>query len=63
MRLKKDWYLESQEESELITLFGEVRILNFFYGELALKGGSKEDRAEAKEWISKFMPQVVLVER
>jgi hypothetical protein len=50
-------------EGELITSFGEARLLSFSDGKLVLKGGSKEDRAEAQKWMSTFMPQAVDVER
>ena len=36
---------------------GKIRCLD---GKLVLKGGSKEDRMEAREWISMFLNDAVV---
>jgi len=35
--------------------WGEARLIEYLDRKLELKGGSKEDRIAAKEWISLFL--------
>jgi hypothetical protein len=44
----------------LIACFGKARLLARADGRAELRGGSKSERAEAKEWISLFMHEMVL---
>jgi hypothetical protein len=37
-------------------------LIKCLHGKLALKGGAKEDRIEAREWISIFLNDVVVRE-
>jgi hypothetical protein len=38
-------------------------LINYLEGKLELKGGSKEDRIAAREWISMFLNDAVVGER
>ena len=40
--------------------WGEARLVKYLGGELVLKGGSKEDRIAAREWISMFLDDAVV---
>ncbi len=51
-----------EEEGQIIALFGQARLLKFFNGKYELRGGSREDRLEAHEWISMFCHDVVVQE-
>ena len=51
-----------RDEGELIASFGEARLVKYLDGRCELRGGSKEDRLEAKDWISKFFRSVVVRE-
>jgi hypothetical protein len=47
------------DEGEVIASWGEAQLTKYLDGKLELKGGSREDRAAAKGWISMFMPSAV----
>ena len=40
--------------------WGEARLIEYLDGKLVLKGGSKEDRQTAHEWISMFLNDAVV---
>jgi len=42
--------------------WGEARLIKYLDGKLVLKGGSKEDRLAAHEWISMFWHEAVVRE-
>ena len=48
-------------EGEVIAYFGQARLVKRLDSKFELKGGSVEDRSTAKEWLSLFMHEVVLV--
>jgi hypothetical protein len=43
-----------RDEGELIASWGEARLVKYLDGHSELRGGSDQDRAEAREWISLF---------
>jgi hypothetical protein len=43
-----------RDEGELVASWGEARLIKYLDGKLVLKGGSREDRIAAREWISLF---------
>jgi hypothetical protein len=49
-----------KDEGEMIAGFGEAKLLRFLDGKYELRGGSKEDRLAAHEWISLFCHDVVV---
>jgi hypothetical protein len=51
-----------KDEGETLASFGEARLIKFLDGKLELKGGSKEDRLAAHEWIALFMHEAVVKE-
>ena len=51
------------DQGEVIAAWGQAQLIKYLNGEAELKGGSKEDRAEAREWISLFWHEAVLGER
>ena len=46
----------------MIAAWGGVKPIKSLDGKLELKGGSKEDPADARKWISLFWHEAVLVE-
>ncbi|MBM3823913.1 MAG: hypothetical protein FJ404_13690 [Verrucomicrobia bacterium] len=44
---------------ETVATFGRARLVRAADGRLELRGGSEEDRARAREWISLFMHEAV----
>ena len=59
MRRKSEYYPPFKDEGELMASWGEARLINYLDGKLVLKGGSKEDRIAAREWISLFLNNAV----
>ena len=53
---------EFKHEATVIATFGQARLVKTPEGKYELRGGSKEDRITAYEWISLFMHQVVVRE-
>jgi hypothetical protein len=47
-------------DGEVIAQFGHARLIKTLDRRYELRGGSGEDHAEAKEWISLFMHEVVV---
>ena len=49
-----------KDEGEIIAFFGEAKLVKHLNGKYELRGGSKDDRLAAKEWISMFCHHVVI---
>ncbi|MCX6893011.1 MAG: hypothetical protein NTX51_16055 [Verrucomicrobia bacterium] len=47
-------------QGEVIASWGEAKLVKHLDGKLELRGGSKEDRGEAREWISLFWHEAVV---
>ena len=45
---------------KVIASFGEAKLLADCAGRLEIRGGSKDDRLAAMEWISLFMHEAIL---
>jgi hypothetical protein len=62
MKRKSEYFPPFKDEGEVMTSWGEARLINHLDGKLVLKGGSKEDRQAAHEWISMFLSDAVVRE-
>ena len=51
-----------KNEGEVIASWGDARLVKCLDGKLVLKGGSKEDHGEAKEWLSMFWHEALVRE-
>ena len=60
--MKMKFFPPFRDEGEVIASWGQARLINYLDGKLELKGGSKEDRIEAREWISMFLTDAVVRE-
>jgi hypothetical protein len=60
MKRKSEYYPPFKDEGEVMASWGEARLIKYLDGKLVLKGGSKEDRIAAREWISLFCHEVVV---
>lgn len=49
-----------KDEGEVVASWGEAKLVRYLDGKLELRGGSKQDRCEAKEWISLFWHEAVV---
>jgi len=47
-------------QGEVVASWGEAKLVKHLDGKLELRGGSKEDRGEAREWISMFWHEAVV---
>ena len=45
----------------MVAYFGQARLVKRLDAKFELRGGSREDQSEAKEWISLFLHEAVLV--
>jgi hypothetical protein len=52
MKLKS--YPPFVDEGEVVAAWGEARLIRYLDGKIELRGGSEQDRAEAREWMSLF---------
>ena len=48
-------------EGEVVAYFGQARLIKRLDCKFELRGGSLDDQSAAKEWISFFMHEAVLV--
>ena len=60
MKRKSEYYPLFRDEGEVMASWGEARLIKYLDGKLILKGGSKEDRIAAREWISMFLDNAVV---
>jgi hypothetical protein len=58
----REYFPGFQHEGEVIASFGRAQLVKYLDGKYELRGGSKEDRLAAKEWISMFCHNVVVRE-
>ncbi len=49
-----------KDEGEVVASWGEAQLIRYLNGKTELRGGSDQDRAEAKEWISLFWHEAVV---
>jgi hypothetical protein len=62
MKRKAEYNPPFKDEGEVVAAWGEARLIKYLDGKVVLKGGSQEDRIEAREWISMFRKDVVVKE-
>jgi hypothetical protein len=60
--MKMKFFPPFKDEDEVMASWGEAQLIKYLEGKLVLKGGSKEDRIEAREWISMFLNDAVVRE-
>jgi len=48
------------DEGEVVAAWGEAQLIRYLDGKTKLRGGSKEDRLAAQEWISLFWHEAVV---
>jgi len=49
-----------RDEGEVVAAWGEAQLLRYLNGRTELRGGSKDDRLAAQEWISLFWHEAVV---
>ena len=61
MKKKSEYYPPFKDEGELIASWGEARLIKYLDGKTDLRGGSEQERAEAREWMSMFWHEAVVI--
>lgn len=51
-----------QRDSEIVAAFGGARLVKRLDCRFELHGGTERDHAEAREWISLFLHEAVIVQ-
>ena len=49
-----------KDEGEVIAVWGQAQLIKYLDGKMELRGGSDQDRAEAREWMSLFWHAAVV---
>ena len=58
--MKMKFFPLFKDEGEVVAGWGEAELIKYLDGKVVLKGGSKEDRLAAHEWISLFWHEAVV---
>ena len=59
----KSYFPEFKDEGDVVACFGDAKLTRFLDGKTELHGGSIDDRAAAREWISMLWQEPVVYER
>ena len=51
-------FQDFKDEGELLAPWGKAKLVKYLNGKVELRGGSKEDRIDAREWIATFFPDL-----
>jgi hypothetical protein len=60
--MKLNFFPQFKDEGEIVASWGDAQLVKYLDGRSELRGGSKGDRAEAKEWMSLFWHEAVFNE-
>jgi hypothetical protein len=60
MKRKSEYYPPFKDEGEVVASWGDAQLIRYLNGKTELRGGSEQDRAEAREWISLFWHEAVV---
>ncbi len=60
--MKMKVYSLFMDQGVVVAAWGQAQLIKHLDGKLVLKGGSKEDRLAAHEWISLFWHEAVVGE-
>jgi hypothetical protein len=58
--MKLKFYSLFMNRGQVVATWGQAQLIKHLDGKLLLKGGSKEDRLAAHEWISLFWHEAVV---
>jgi hypothetical protein len=60
--MKPKFFPPFKDEGEVTAAWSKDRLIKYLDGKLVLKGGAKEDRIAARDWISMFLNDAVVRE-
>jgi len=58
--MKREFYPPFKDEGEVVAMWGEAQLIKYLDGRTVLRGGSEQERAEAKKWMSRFWPEALV---
>ena len=58
--MKMRFFPPFKDEGEVVAAWGQAQLIKYLDGKVELRGGSDQDRAEAREWISLFWHEAVV---
>jgi hypothetical protein len=58
--MKMKFFPPYKDEGEVVASWGQAHLIKYLDGKTELRGGSKEDRLAAQEWISLFWHEAVV---
>jgi len=59
-RMRMKFFPPFKDEGEVVAVWGQAELIRYLDGKLELRGGSKEDRLAAREWLSLFWHEAVV---
>jgi hypothetical protein len=57
--MKLKFFPPFQDEGEVVAGWGQAQLIRYLDGKVELKGGTKEDRLAAQEWMALFWHEAV----
>ena len=57
--MKMKFYPPFRDEGEVVASWGQAQLIKYLDGKTELRGGSEQDRAEAREWIALFWHEAI----
>jgi hypothetical protein len=60
--MKPNLFPPFKDEGEVVAAWVQAQLIKYLDGKVELRGGSKEDRIEAREWMSLFWHEAVVGE-
>ncbi len=60
--MKLKFFPPFQDEGEVVAAWGQAQLIKYLDGKVKLRGGSEQDRAEVREWMSLFLHEAVVGE-
>lgn len=58
--MKSRFFPPFKDEGEVVAAWSQAQLIRYLDGKTELRGGSKEDRLAAQEWISLFWHKAVV---
>ena len=58
--MKMRFYPPFTDEGEVVAAWGQAQLIRYRDGKTELRGGSEQERAEAREWMSMFWHEAVV---
>ena len=62
MKLQMKFFPLFKDEGEVVVAWGQAELIKYLDGKVVLRGGTKEDRLAAHEWIFLFWHEAVVRE-